>query len=105
MLEPSNYTAKLWTDDDVLELIRTNYTWLLATYNKYPHDIQLADFARLHIVHTEGGIYSDLDVYPCSAEHLKCLQTLGLQAIFSRTAGTLGLSNHCFMAKPGSPFL
>ncbi|KAE8422610.1 hypothetical protein BDV36DRAFT_279751 [Aspergillus pseudocaelatus] len=89
-LEPSNYTVKLWTDDDVLELIMANYTWLLPTYNEYPHDIQRADLARLLIVHTE---------------HLQCLQTLSLQAIFSRTAGTLGLSNHFFMAKPGSPFL
>ncbi|GFF25429.1 hypothetical protein IFM61606_09441 [Aspergillus udagawae] len=105
MLEPSNYTVKLWTDDDVLELIKANYTWLLPTYNGYPHDIQRADLARLLIVHTEGGIYSDLDVYPRSAEHIQCLQRLGLQAIFSRTAGTLGLSNHFFMAKPGSPFL
>ncbi|KAB8205692.1 nucleotide-diphospho-sugar transferase [Aspergillus parasiticus] len=105
MLEPSNYTVKLWTDDDILELIKANYTWLLPTYNGYPHDIQRADLARLLIVHTEGGIYSDLDVYPRSAEHIQCLQTLGLQAIFSRTAGMLGLSNHFFMAKPGSPFL
>ncbi|KAE8362092.1 hypothetical protein BDV27DRAFT_147260 [Aspergillus caelatus] len=89
-LEPSNYTVKIWADDDVLELIKANYTWLLPTYNEYPHDIQRADLARLLIVHTE---------------HLQCLQTLGLQAIFSRTAGTLGLSNHFFMAKPGSPFL
>ncbi|GFF21184.1 nucleotide-diphospho-sugar transferase [Aspergillus terreus] len=105
MLEPSNYTVKLWTDDDVLDLIKTDYTWLLSTYEGYPHDIQRADIARLLIVHAEGGIYSDLDVYPSSAEHIQCLQRLGLEAIFSPTAGTLGLSNHFFMARPGSPFL
>lgn len=105
MLEPTNYTVKLWTDDDVLELIKANYTWLLPTYQRYPHDIQRADIARLLIVHAEGGIYSDLDVYPRSAEHIQCLQQLGLQAIFSSTTGTLGLSNHFFMAKAGSPFL
>ncbi|GIK07115.1 hypothetical protein Aspvir_002770 [Aspergillus viridinutans] len=105
MLEPSNYTVKLWTDDDVLELIKADYTWLLSTYEGYAHDIQRADIARLFIVHSEGGIYSDLDVYPSSVEHIQCLQRLGLQAIFSPTAGTLDLSNHFFMAKPGSPFL
>jgi mannosyltransferase OCH1-like enzyme len=50
-------------------------------------------------------MYSDLDVYPSSAEHIHCLQRLGLEAIFRPTAGTLGLSNHFFKAEPGSPFL
>lgn len=105
MLEPSNYTVKLWTDDDVLELIKADYAWMLSTYEGYPHDIQRADIARLLIVHSEGGIYSDLDVNPKSAERIRCLQRLQFQAIFSPTAGTLGLSNHFFMARPGSPFL
>ncbi|CAI7663994.1 unnamed protein product [Penicillium palitans] len=105
MLEPQNYTVKLWTDDDILELIKTKYTWLLPTYIGYPHNIQRADIARLLVVHTEGGIYTDLDVYPMSAEQIQCLKRLGLQAIFSPTAGTLGLSNHFFMAERGSPLL
>lgn len=99
MLEPSNYTVKLWTDDDVLKLIKADYTWMLSTYEGYPYDIQRADIARLLIVHSEGGIYSDLDVSPKSAERIRCLQRLRFQAIFSPTAGTLGLSNHFFMAK------
>ncbi|XRM46688.1 hypothetical protein ABZX51_009717 [Aspergillus tubingensis] len=105
MFEPYNYTVKLWTDDDVLELIKADYAWMLSTYEEYPHDIQRADIARLLIVHSEGGIYSDLDVSPKSAERIRCLQSLQFQAIFSPTAGTLGLSNHFFMARPGSPFL
>ncbi|KAJ6086431.1 hypothetical protein N7467_005345 [Penicillium canescens] len=105
MLEPQNYTIKLWTDDDVLKLIKSKYAWLLPTYMGYPHNIQRADIARLLIVHTEGGIYADLDVYPRSAEHIQCLQHLGLQAIFSPTSGNLGLSNHFFMAERGSPLL
>lgn len=105
LLEPQNYTIKLWTDDDVLKLIKSKYAWLLPTYMEYPHNIQRADIARLLVVHFEGGIYADLDVYPNSAEHIQCLQHLGLQAIFSPTSGTLGLSNHFFMAERGSPFL
>ncbi|OQD80511.1 hypothetical protein PENANT_c035G08622 [Penicillium antarcticum] len=105
LLEPQNYTIKLWTDDDVLELIKSKYTWLLPTYTNYPYNIQRADIARLLVVHTEGGIYADLDVYPESAEQIKCLQHLGLQAIFSPTTGTLGLSNHFFMAERDAPVL
>lgn len=105
MLERHNYTVKLWADDEALELITAKYAWLLQTYKEHSLNIQRADIARLLVVHTEGGIYSDLDVYPRSAEHIQCVQHLGLQAIFSPTTGTLGLSNHFFMARCGSPFL
>ncbi|KAJ5196758.1 hypothetical protein N7449_007237 [Penicillium cf. viridicatum] len=75
-LEPLNYTIKLWTDDDILQLING-----------------------------KGGIYADLDVYPNSAAQIQCLQSLNLEAIFAPTSGTFGLSNHFFMAEPESPFL
>ncbi|GJC90313.1 inositol phosphoceramide mannosyltransferase 1 [Colletotrichum liriopes] len=104
-LEPLNYTVKLWTDDDVLALIKTNYTWLLSTYEGYSQNIQRADVARLVVVHAEGGLYADLDVYPRSKKEMACLQNFGFQAIFAPTSGTLGLSNHFFMAQRRSPFL
>ncbi|KAJ6132680.1 hypothetical protein N7471_007895 [Penicillium samsonianum] len=104
-LEPLNYTIKLWTDDDILQLIKGRYPWLLPTYEAYPQNIQRADMARLLVIHAEGGIYADLDVYPTSATQIQCLQSLNLEAIFAPTSGTLGLSNHFFMAEPGSPFI
>ncbi|TWU78628.1 hypothetical protein ED733_005219 [Metarhizium rileyi] len=103
--ESMNYTVKLWTDNDIQTLIRTKYAWLLSTYDGYPHNIQRADMARLVVVHSEGGIYADLDVYPESVSELQCLQHLGLQGIFAPTAGNGGLSNHFFMAEKGSEFL
>jgi mannosyltransferase OCH1-like enzyme len=105
MLKPINYTVKLWTDDDVLQLLKAKYNWLLSTYKGYPQNIQRADLARLVVVHAEGGIYADLDVYPRDATQIQCLQHLGLQAIFAPTAGNLGLSNHFFMAERESSFL
>ncbi|KAF9872951.1 mipc synthase [Colletotrichum karsti] len=103
--EPRNYTVKLWTDDDILRLIRTNYTWLLPTYEGYDHNIQRADMARLVVVHAEGGVYADLDVHPRSVEATRCVQRLGLQAAFAPTGGDAGLSNHFFMAEHESDFL
>ena len=82
MLEPQNYTIKLWTDDDILKLIKSKYAWLLPTYMGYPHNIQRADIARLLAVPFEGGIYADLNVYPRSAEHIQCLQHLGFKQYF-----------------------
>ncbi|KAJ6118281.1 hypothetical protein N7471_013748 [Penicillium samsonianum] len=104
-LEPLNYTIKLWTDDDILQLINGSYAWLLSTYEAYPQNVQRADIARLLVIHAEGGIYADLDVYPTSATNIQCLQSLNLEAIFAPMTGTGGLSNHFFMAAPGSPFL
>jgi len=104
--EPFNYTVKLWTDNDVLQLIKAKYAWLLSTYEGYPRNIQRADLARLAVVHAEGGIYADLDVYPRNVTQAQCLQHLGLQAIFVATqTSDLGLSNHFFLAEQGSPFL
>jgi mannosyltransferase OCH1-like enzyme len=104
-LAPLNYTIKLWTDEAILQLIKRKYPWLLSTYEAYPQNIQRADMARLLVVHAEGGIYADLDVYPTSATQIQCLQSLNLEAIFAPTSGTRGLSNHFFMAEAGSPFL
>jgi mannosyltransferase OCH1-like enzyme len=103
--EPLNYTVKLWTEDDVLDLIKTNYSWLLPTYEGYGQNIQRADVARLVVIHAQGGMYADLDVYPTSAERIVCVQHQGLPAIFAPTGGTRGLSNHFFMAEKESPFI
>ncbi|KAF3931640.1 hypothetical protein ABW20_dc0105629 [Dactylellina cionopaga] len=103
--EPMNYTVKLWPEEEIINLIKTNYSWLLPTYQSYPQNIQRADLARLVVVHAEGGIYSDLDVWPRSVEELQCLQRLGLQAIFAPNGGNAGVSNHFFMAERGSEFL
>ncbi|KFG81467.1 hypothetical protein MANI_029822 [Metarhizium anisopliae] len=104
-LEPMNYTVKLWTDNDILRLVKVKYPWLLSTYEGYSQNIQRADMARLIVMHSEGGIYADLDVYPVSVDELLCLQHLGLRTVFAPTTGDLGLSNHFFMAEQGSDFL
>ncbi|KJZ80133.1 hypothetical protein HIM_00847 [Hirsutella minnesotensis 3608] len=103
--EPLHYTVKLWTDDDILQLIRDKYSWLLSTYEAYPHNIQRADVARLVVIHAEGGVYSDLDVHPGSIEGIGCLQNLGFQAVFAPNSGAEGFSNHFFMAQRESPVL
>lgn len=106
MLKPMNYTSRLWTDDDIVGLIKSEYLWLLPTYEGYSQDIQRADLARLIVVHARGGFYADLDVHPRSAEALPCLQRLKLDAIFASTSdASPGLSNHFFVAERGSAFL
>ena len=108
--EPLNYTVKLWTDEDIRVLIQDSYPWLLDTYYGYSHDVQRADIARLVIIHAEGGMYADLDVFPVTKSSalgngIECLQGLGMQALFPPTGENDGLSNHFFMAEKGSAFL
>lgn len=104
-LSPLNYTVKLWTEENIVQLITTSYPWLLSTYEDYPHNIQRADIARLVVVHAEGGIYADLDAYPTSTESISCVQHLDYQAILATTASNNGISNHFFMAERNSEFL
>lgn len=102
---PLNYTVKLWTEEDIVQLIMTSYPWLLSTYERYPQNIQRADVSRLAVMHAEGGMYADLDAFPSSTEGIRCLQHLGYQAMFAPTGGNGGISNHFFMAEKGSEFL
>lgn len=103
--EPLNYTVSLWTDEELHELVRTNYSWLLPTYEGYSQNIQRADVARLLVLHAYGGIYMDLDVHPISIAEVSCLQRLGHQAILTPTSGASGVSNHFIMAQKGSKFI
>ena len=91
-----NYTIKLWAEDGIVRLIKSKYPWLLPIYEGYTFNIQRADLARLVVVH------ADLDVHPMSTERIDCIRQLNLQAIFAPTAGTLGVSEHFFMAERGS---
>ncbi|KAH7362773.1 hypothetical protein B0T11DRAFT_224449 [Plectosphaerella cucumerina] len=102
--EPLNYTVKLWTDEDLLNLLQQRYPWLESTYHGYSHNVQRADLMRLVVVHAEGGVYADLDVFPRSMEELDCLRHLS-GAKFAPTAGNRGLSNHMFMAPADHPFI
>ncbi|KAI9147289.1 Inositol phosphoceramide mannosyltransferase 2 [Paramyrothecium foliicola] len=105
IFEPLNYTVKLWTDESIRQLISQRYDWLLPIYDAYPQNIQRADLARLVVVYHEGGIYADLDLHPKKVEELICLQSFGSEVIFAPTSGSLGPSNHFFMAERGSRYL
>jgi mannosyltransferase OCH1-like enzyme len=53
------WDVRLWTDDDVEELISREYPSLKALYHSYPYAVQRADIARLMVVDHEGGVYVD----------------------------------------------
>lgn len=95
-----DYTYKLWTDEEGLELIRNEYPWFLDTYEKYPYNIQRVDAVRYFILHKYGGIYIDLDM-GCNRE-LKFLRQANFTAPLTYP---VGISNDVMAAVPGNRYL
>lgn len=52
---------KIWNLDDARKLIYNMYPWALSKYDSMKWDIQRSDMSRPAILHSEGGVYMDLD--------------------------------------------
>lgn len=52
---------RLWTDDDLLQLVREDYPRLEELFLSYPNAVQRADLGRYLILDRHGGIYADID--------------------------------------------
>jgi len=66
-----DYEYKMWTDEDLDELIRTKYSWFYPTYQGYDLKIKRIDAARYFMLYEHGGVYADMD-FECvnNFEHL-----------------------------------
>jgi mannosyltransferase OCH1-like enzyme len=56
-----DWTYKLWTDADNLELVRSRRPEFLDVYQKLPKNIMRADVIRYVLMSTHGGVYLDTD--------------------------------------------
>lgn len=56
-----DWQFKLWTDDDLSELVRSRYPDLDAIFHAYPFPIMRADLGRYLVLREFGGVYADLD--------------------------------------------
>lgn len=52
---------RLWTDKDLLALVRNHYPHLEELYLSYPQNVQRADLGRYLVLDHYGGLYADLD--------------------------------------------
>lgn len=52
-----SWNYHLWTDDDVLSLVKSEYQWFLPTFIAYPLPIQRADAARYTSYHLSYWLY------------------------------------------------
>ena len=56
-----DYEYKMWTDEDLDDLVRIKYPWFYPTYSGYDKKIKRIDAARYFIMFEHGGIYADMD--------------------------------------------
>jgi len=59
-----DYEYRLWSDEDLDELVRTKYPEYYDMYRGYDKPIKRYDAARYFILNEYGGIYADMD-YEC----------------------------------------
>lgn len=52
----------LWTEIEITQLLKKDYSWFLKTFDSFPNTIQKIDAAKMFILHKHGGIYSDIDI-------------------------------------------
>lgn len=58
------YQYMMWTDEDLNNLIKTDFPEYLEMFQGYDQNIKRVDIARYFILHKYGGIYADMD-YEC----------------------------------------
>lgn len=100
-----NYEIRLWTDEDLNQLIETNeYNYLKDIYHSFQYSIERADLGRLIIIHNQGGIYVDLDVFPQN-KSLENLLLSNRSLIIPRSFTGSNLINHFIIAEKSSKVL
>jgi hypothetical protein len=62
ILKSKGYEIKLWTDSDIIDLIKDNYPDFYNIYTSAKTGVQRGDMSRIIIIYHFGGIYIDLDV-------------------------------------------
>lgn len=99
------WRVNLWTDDKTRTLIHLRYRYLWPVYKSCSQNIQRADLARLIILHSEGGVYVDLDAFPTQVGYLESLINMNVSLILAQSSYSSVLTNHFLAAKANHTFL
>lgn len=103
-LKNSNYNYYFYTDEDILDFIKTNYsTEIYNAYNKLQIGAAKADFWRYLVLYKYGGVYLDLDSYiTISLDDFILNQD---KAIVTRENNYGHFVQWCLLIKSGHPIL
>ncbi|KAH6639841.1 nucleotide-diphospho-sugar transferase [Boeremia exigua] len=95
-----DFEIRIWNETDAHDLIATEYSWFLPTYETYKHPIQRVDALKYFALYHFGGIYMDLDI-ACRRPLEPLLQ---FPAWFPE-ASPLGVNNDLMASAPQHPIL
>ena len=98
-----NFTYKLWTDEDVEELIVKEYPWFTKTFKSYSYDIQRIDVAKYFILYHYGGIYLDLDIQ-CKVDLSQILKKHSAYPIILAPTTPVGVATDLLITTAKNPF-
>lgn len=99
----NNAEYKMWSDDDLRNLVATHYSWFLPTYDSYDQTIKRVDMARYFILHKYGGIYADMDM-ECLRNFYTDLPHNNPSVVGSPYTHNEQTQNSLMSSPPGNPF-
>jgi mannosyltransferase OCH1-like enzyme len=56
-----DFEYRMWTDEDLENLVKTDFSWFYDTWKGYDKNIKRIDSARYCILYKHGGMYVDMD--------------------------------------------
>ena len=60
-LKNTQFKIKIWNGKELDDLVNNNYPKYVSLWNSFPNAFYKIDFVRPLILHSEGGIYMDMD--------------------------------------------
>lgn len=109
------WTYRLWTDDDLRELVHREFPALRDLFDGYAKPIMRVDLARCLMLKSQGGVYADLDAEPL--RNLDALRAEDRPLLFEEPASHVAnefvrargfvhdvASNALMLSPPGHPF-
>jgi mannosyltransferase OCH1-like enzyme len=97
------YKYKIWTDEDLDEFMKNNYSFYYDIYKSYPKNIQRIDMARYFILYHYGGIYADMD-YECNRYFMNNIEMKKLNIVESPYKFNENLHNSLMISPKGHKF-
>jgi len=96
------FEHRLWTDEDIDDLIHTHYPQYAEMYDAFPVHIMQIDFVRFAIMHHCGGIYADMD-YFCYSNFYDELSHVPVHVV-ENPYGNDPIENSLLCSEPGHEF-
>ena len=96
----------LWSNEDIEEFLKKQYSWLMPVYQSYPYFVLQTDLARYALIYHFGGIYIDLDL-DCNVPFDQMLKNITGGKDYGVILGAgrpVGIGNSFMAAKAKHPF-